>query len=194
MDTPKKLKILFLEDDEDTRELVRFTLTQSGMNMVAAETRHEAWDLAQKGAFDLYLLDGLLPNGDSLQLCRDLRKFTPKTPVVFYSGLAHTGNIRRGFDAGCDDYLVKPFFGDLAARLHQAAERRAHLARGLPDYTKVYKLMDETADGGHTPESSTEKWATVKDDSWEKYFQEGRQESRERFTEGRTPLDKSEAV
>ncbi len=125
MDTPQKLKILFLEDDEDTRELVGFTLKRSGINIVSAETRHEAWDLAQKDAFDLYLLDGLLPNGDSLQLCRDLRKLSPFIPVVFYSGLAHKENIRRGFDAGCDDYLVKPYSGDLAGTLLDAVNKRS---------------------------------------------------------------------
>ncbi len=125
MITPQKLKVLFLEDDEDTRELVGFTLQRSGFELTPAETREKAWELAQKDAFDLYLLDGLLPNGDSLQLCRDLRTLAPSAPIVFYSGLAHKENIRRGFDAGCDDYLVKPFSGDLAGTLMQAVNRRS---------------------------------------------------------------------
>ncbi len=125
MNSPKQLKILFLEDDQDTRDLVGYTLKYAGMEFVPTETRQDAWDLAQKENFDLYLLDGLLPNGDSLQLCRDLRKFTPSIPVVFYSGMAHKESIRRGFDAGADDYLVKPFGGDLAQTLMKTINRRA---------------------------------------------------------------------
>ncbi len=130
MDSLKKIKVLFLEDDEDTRDLVGFTLERSGFELVTAENRHTAWEIAQKEAFDLYLLDGLLPNGDSLQLCRDLRKLAPWSPIVFYSGLAHKENIRRGFDAGCADYLVKPFGGDLAERLTKVVKLKSGVGTG----------------------------------------------------------------
>src|SRR5688500_13221714 len=107
-----KPTILFLDDDPDTREMVAVTLRLAGMNVILAKTRSEAWKLANEVWFELYLLDGLLPNGDSFQLCADLREFAPYTPIVFYSGLAFEKEIQRGFDAGANAYLTKPYDGN----------------------------------------------------------------------------------
>ncbi len=115
--TPLKPTVLFLEDDADSRDLVRFTLEQAGMNVISVETVAEAWKMADQQIIDLFLLDGLIPNGDSLELCRDLRNFAPTKPIVFYSGLAYKADIERGLAAGATAYLVKPFFGDLAEEI-----------------------------------------------------------------------------
>lgn len=109
--------VLFLDDDADTRELVSVTLSLAGMNVVLAETRSEAWKLANEQWFELYLLDGKLPNGDSFQLCADLRELSPHTPIVFYSGLAFKQDMQRAFDAGASAYFTKPYEGDLGAEL-----------------------------------------------------------------------------
>jgi Response regulators consisting of a CheY-like receiver domain and a winged-helix DNA-binding domain len=111
--------ILFLDDDVDTRELVKITLEMSGIRVALAETRVETWRIAQDLLFDLYLLDGKLPNGDSFQLCADLKEYSPETPIVFYSGLVTKKDIQRGFDAGASAYLKKPFLGDLAQEIRQ---------------------------------------------------------------------------
>lgn len=117
METPPKPNILFLEDDADTRELVKFTLEQGGINVISAETVTDAWHAALSHEVDLYLLDGLIPNGDSLKLCADLRAIEPTKPIVFYSGLAYKTDIQKGIDAGATAYLVKPFSGDLAEEI-----------------------------------------------------------------------------
>jgi DNA-binding response OmpR family regulator len=123
METPSKPNVLFLEDDADTRELVTYTLEQSGINVLPAETIAEAWALADTQAIDLYLLDGLIPHGDSLELCRDLRTFAPTKPIVFYSGLAYKADIQKGIDAGATAYLVKPYSGDLAEEILQFIQK-----------------------------------------------------------------------
>ena len=108
------VRVLYLEDDEDARDMVTFILNSSGIEVVAAEASDEAARLAKRGNFDLYLLDGLLPSGDSLELCRELRRLAPSTPIIFYSALGFPSDIKNGLAAGANLYLVKPYSGDLA--------------------------------------------------------------------------------
>ncbi len=114
-----KPSVLFLDDDKDTREMVALTLGLAGMDVALAKDQAEAWELASKHWFELYLLDGLLKSGNAFELCADLREFLPHTPIVFYSGLAFKKDIQRGFDAGATAYLTKPFHGDLAKELFE---------------------------------------------------------------------------
>lgn len=114
---PPKPNVLFLEDDADTRELVKYTLEQAGISVISVETVALAWQAALAHEVDLFLLDGLIPHGDSLRLCQDLRSLEPDKPIVFYSGLAYTADIQNGIDAGATAYLVKPYSGDLAEEI-----------------------------------------------------------------------------
>jgi CheY-like chemotaxis protein len=124
MNTPPKPTVLFLEDDEDTRLLVKFTLEEAGIHVLTAESVSKAWEIALETwrkpvirGIDLFLLDGLVPHGDSLKLCADLRKIEPTKPIVFYSGLAFKADILRGLEAGATAYLTKPYSGDLAEEI-----------------------------------------------------------------------------
>lgn len=139
METPSKPSVLFLEDDADTRDLVTYTLEQSGINVLPAETIAEAWALADTHTIDLYLLDGLIPHGDSLELCRDLRSFAPTKPIVFYSGLAYKADIQKGIDAGATAYLVKPYSGDLAEEILQLIRKEPLFL----NKTNVMETFDE---------------------------------------------------
>ncbi len=87
MKDPRPPRILFLEDDEDARELVSIILHLRGIDTALVSTRSDAWNLANEESFDLFLLDGLVPNGDSFRLCADLRELRPHTPIVFYSAM-----------------------------------------------------------------------------------------------------------
>ncbi len=111
--------ILFLDDDQDTRELVQLTLALAGIRVYCAKTRSEAWDIATANRFDLYLLDGKLPDGDSCQLCADLRELAPDKPIVFLSALVSPSYMQRAFDAGASAFLKKPFMGNLGEEILQ---------------------------------------------------------------------------
>ena len=80
----------------------------AGIEVVAVPTIAEAWKLAQSDGFDLFLLDSRFPDGDGLKLCRRLRQYFLNTPIFFYSGLAFENDRKNGFDAGADQYLIKP--------------------------------------------------------------------------------------
>lgn len=153
METPSKPNVLFLEDDADTRELVKFSLEQAGINVIPAETVAEAWQAALAQEIDLYLLDGLIPNGDSLQLCHDLRAVEPEKPILFYSGLAYKTDIQNGIDAGATAYLVKPYSGDLAEDVLRYINKPTEVKSILPlfldkeNVLETFENQDETTTG-----------------------------------------------
>lgn len=117
MISPQNIHVLYLEDDQDSVELVKFTLGLAGMSVTAVDSVEEALRLAKEGDYDLFLLDGLLPTGYSFDLCPELREAAPTVPIVFYTALGFPTEVRQGADAGADAYLVKPFMGDLAETL-----------------------------------------------------------------------------
>lgn len=114
MTAKPKLRFLYLEADAESRKTVTTMLGRSNIEVIVAKTADEAWRLAMNQNFDLYLLDGLLPGGDSLDLCQNLREQTPNTPILFYSELAFQADIQEGLGAGADAYLVKPYDRDLS--------------------------------------------------------------------------------
>lgn len=104
--------ILYVEDDEDTHDLVTFVLARSDYNVVAVRDYDDALLLAREGRFDLYLIDNWLVGGSGIELCRTLREFDPRTPILFYSGAAYERDKQQAFAAGAQGYLVKPADND----------------------------------------------------------------------------------
>jgi DNA-binding response OmpR family regulator len=107
-------RVLFIEDHEDTRELVGFVLEASGYSVTSVTTVAGALELAQAEEFDLYLLDNWLPDGTGFELCQRVREFDQVTPVLFYSGAVFDSDKLAAIQAGAQGYLAKPCpFSDL---------------------------------------------------------------------------------
>jgi DNA-binding response OmpR family regulator len=106
-------RILFVDDDRDTREMIHLLLQHAGYRVSTAETIADALGLARAERFDLYILDNWLPDGLGLELCQQLRALYPASAIVFYSGVAQEPEIQKARAAGADDYLVKPCDFDL---------------------------------------------------------------------------------
>jgi DNA-binding response OmpR family regulator len=100
--------ILYVEDDEDTRELVMYVLVNSHYTVVAATNGDEALMLARTNNFDLYVIDNWMSGTSGVDLCRKLREFDNWTPILFYSGAAFERDKQQAFAAGAQGYLVKP--------------------------------------------------------------------------------------
>jgi two-component system response regulator ResD len=119
--------ILYVEDDEDTRELVTYVLARSNYKVVAAENYDDALRLARANQFDLYLIDNWMSGGSGVDLCQQLRAFNPRTPILFYSGAAYEHDKQQAFAAGAQGYLVKPTANEEliveVARIISAAKR-----------------------------------------------------------------------
>ena len=132
MEPSSRLQVLFLEDDPDTREMVTVMLSQSDIEVLSVETSREAMLLAGTKAFNAFLLDGMLPDGDSVRLCRVLKARFPERPVIFYTGVAESLEIERAMTAGAAAYLVKPYLGDLAKAVTDAVHFAANGSAAWP--------------------------------------------------------------
>ena len=101
-------RVLYIEDHEDTRELVTLVLEQRSYEVVTGSTIESGVALADSQPFDLYLLDSWLPDGSGLDLCRQIREFDKATPILFYSAAAYEIDRADAIGCGAQAYLVKP--------------------------------------------------------------------------------------
>ena len=103
-------RILVVEDNRDSRDMVRTLLSESGNDyeVTAVETAAEALALDGRNSFDLYILDIWLPGMDGLGLCRRLRERGRTQPIIFFSAMVQTTDRQYVLAAGADEFLVKP--------------------------------------------------------------------------------------
>jgi DNA-binding response OmpR family regulator len=85
----------------------------------AVGTAAQALSLIQEEHFDLYMLDGWLPEIDGFELCRRMRAFDPHTPILFFSGAAYEADKQKGLEAGADAYVTKPDIYKLVESIKQ---------------------------------------------------------------------------
>src|ERR1051325_9433790 len=101
-------RVLYIEDHDDTRELVTLVLEQRSYEVVTGSTIKTGSALAGSQDFDLYLLDSWLPDGSGLELCRQIREFDKATPILFYSAAAYEIDKDQAINSGAQAYLTKP--------------------------------------------------------------------------------------
>ena len=103
-------RILLVDDDKDTCEMMRFllTLTNDNYEVVSANTADAALLQMEIKPFDIYILDSLLPDMSGVELCAKIRRGDKQVPILFYSGMLDSNCIRNSKAAGANEYLVKP--------------------------------------------------------------------------------------
>jgi two-component system OmpR family response regulator len=101
-------RILFVEDHEDTRDLISLVLQQSHYEVATAATLDDSLKLARSGSFNLFIFDSWLPDGSGIDLCKQVREFDHCTPILFYSGAAYETDRKLALSSGAQAYLVKP--------------------------------------------------------------------------------------
>ena len=104
-----KPHILFVEDDQDTRELVQILLGQDGFRVSVTGNSTEVLQLLATDHFDALLLDNWMPEVTGIELCRLIRTFDQTTPIFFCSGAATEADKAMALSAGAQGYIVKPF-------------------------------------------------------------------------------------
>ena len=100
--------ILYVEDTQDTRFLVEWSLKQEGFGVTAVQTAEEGLRLARENPYALILLDIGLTDMDGLALCREIREFNTATPILFFTAYAPLLDHKEAIKAGAQGCLRKP--------------------------------------------------------------------------------------
>lgn len=137
-------RILCIDDDSDTCELITMFFGQSGLEVVTAGNIAEASELIGKEKFSLYILDSRLSDGDSLELAQIIRAADKTTPIIVYSGDSQKTHVTNLFAAGANEYVVKPNWDelletakDLLAKTRYSDLKSAHGFAHLPSNSYV---------------------------------------------------------
>jgi two-component system copper resistance phosphate regulon response regulator CusR len=118
------VRILLVEDETKVGNALSTGLQAEGYEITWAQTGEEGFFNASSQAFDLIVLDVMLPGRDGIEVLQALRKQGSKTPVLLLTAKDAIEDRVLGLDAGADDYLVKPFaFAELSARLRVLLRR-----------------------------------------------------------------------
>lgn len=118
------MKILIVEDDHRVAELIKRGLEELGFVTTLAYDGLSGKKLSSQDYFDLVITDIILPKMDGLDLCKYLRQTNPDLPIIMLTALGTTDDKVEGFDAGADDYLVKPFeMRELLVRIRALLKR-----------------------------------------------------------------------
>ena len=119
-------KILIAEDERDIRDLITFTLTFGGYQVVAAANGEEALEKARVEIPDLILMDVRMPKMTGYEACQEMKKDDriKHIPVVFLSAKGQDSEVATGLDVGAVEYILKPFSPDqLTARVKELLEK-----------------------------------------------------------------------
>ncbi|OUU75891.1 MAG: DNA-binding response regulator [Methylococcaceae bacterium TMED69] len=119
------MKILIVEDDSETLSFIKKGFEQDGNLVDAATNGEDGLLMATTSDYDVIILDRMLPRIDGLSVVRTLRANDNNTPILILSAMSEVDQRVEGLEAGCDDYLVKPFaYSELKARTIILSRRR----------------------------------------------------------------------
>src|SRR5438445_5038676 len=118
------MRVLLVDDDREVADYVRRELEDESFSVVVAHDGASGLRLAESEAFDIIVLDVMMPFMDGLEVTRRLRRQSILTPILLLTGRDAPEEIVRGLDAGADDYLTKPFSFDVLLARIRARTRR----------------------------------------------------------------------
>ena len=120
------MKLLVVEDENKTADYVRQGLMEAGFVVDLARTGLDGHHMAMTEAYDLIILDVMLPDIDGWRILQSVRAAGNQVPVLFLTARGHVDDRVQGLELGTDDYLVKPFaFAELLARVRTLLRRGA---------------------------------------------------------------------
>ena len=143
--------VLVIDDDPHIRELVSALLDRAGLPSSSAADGREGLRALGGAQIDLCIVDAMMPNLDGVEFCRSARRYYPELPLLMLTAKGQLGDKARGFDAGADDYLVKPFEGAelimrvraLLRRYRKVTDATAHAGRLTLDTTSHVATLDD---------------------------------------------------
>ena len=146
-------RILIVEDEAHISDGLKFNLEAEGHDAVVASDGEQALDLLlkERRTFDVVVLDVMLPGKDGFTVAAELRESEQFLPILMLTARGRPEDVLKGFEAGADDYLPKPFdLAILLARIHGLLRRRRWNEQGAPDagepQADVYSFAGRTLD------------------------------------------------
>ncbi len=137
------MKLLLIEDDVKTLQSIRQGLEENGYEVDIAYDGLIGKLLAKRNVYDIIVTDIILPGMNGVQLCQALRQEGVRTPIIMLTALGAMEEKLLGFDAGADDYLVKPFnFLELLARIRALLNRTSDVAVQAVANTLAYADLE----------------------------------------------------
>lgn len=122
------MRLLLVEDEENLAETLLHIFKKNKYEADAAYDGKTAEEKIIKGAYDVIILDRMIPEQDGVTVLKNIRKKGVKTPVIFLTAKHTTADKIEGLDAGADDYLTKPFVNDeLLARIRALSRRNSEV-------------------------------------------------------------------
>src|SRR5215218_7001592 len=97
--------VLYVEDDVDSCEIMTYLLNEAGFETVTCATSEEGLELAKQGGFSVIILDHRLAKISGVEMCREIRTYDPKTPIIFHTGDALKIVKEAAFEAGAQVFL-----------------------------------------------------------------------------------------
>jgi DNA-binding response OmpR family regulator len=135
------MKILIVEDDQRIALLVKQGLEEQGHTVFVAYDGVAGKKLALQHDYDLLISDIILPQLSGIELCQEIRSAKPDLAIILLTALGTTDDKVEGFDAGADDYLVKPFdFRELLVRIRAVTNRKNGTSISVSLVTKYADL------------------------------------------------------
>lgn len=147
-------RILIVEDEQHISDGLKFNLEAEGHDAVVASDGEQALDLLlkERRSFDVVILDVALPGKDGFTVAAELRAAEQFLPILMLTARGRPEDVLKGFEAGADDYLPKPFdLAILLARIHGLLRRRQWNEQDAPqddDVSNVYSFAGRTLDFG----------------------------------------------
>ena len=136
-------RILIVDDDDEIRELLEFDISSSGYFVDTAKDGLEGLNKALNNAYDLVLLDVMMPKMNGFDVCKNIRQAKLSVPVLMLTAKGTIDDKTTGFDCGADDYLVKPFdIQEVLLRIRVLLRRNAVEIEESPLSNEVLKCGD----------------------------------------------------
>jgi len=133
------MHILLVEDEPKVSSFIKQGLEENKYSVDIAYDGNIGLQLAMRNNYDLMIFDVIIPYMNGIELCKEVRNQENNTPILMLTALGTTEDKLTGFDAGADDYLVKPFeFKELLARIRALTKR----ASGAVEANRILKIAD----------------------------------------------------
>jgi two-component system response regulator TrcR len=121
-----KIKVLLVEDEAVLASIVKETLDARGFALTIAANGVEGWSFFNNNKPDICVIDVMMPRKDGFSLAEDIRKVDKLIPIIFLTAKTQTADVIKGFEAGADDYMKKPFsMEELILRLKSLNRRNS---------------------------------------------------------------------